>query len=176
MEVEVPLPHAGFMRRVYPGFVQLSAFLSMNVDRHKQAFKDLYQHLVDGEHDKAQAIKGFYDEYLAVNDLPAEFYLETIAKVFQTYDLARGALMYRGRLVDTQAIRRCALMTVEGERDDICAVGQTVAAQDLCTSIRPSKRVHHIQTGVGHYGVFSGKKWNQQIYPRVRDMIYANQL
>ena len=170
----VPLPHAGFMRRVYPGFVQLSAFLSMNVDRHKQAFKDLYQHLVDGEHDKAQAIKGFYDEYLAVNDLPAEFYLETIAKVFQTYDLARGALMYRGRLVDTKAIRRCALMTVEGERDDICAVGQTVAAQDLCSSIRPYRKNHHVQTGVGHYGVFSGKRWNQQIYPRVRDSIYAS--
>jgi poly(3-hydroxybutyrate) depolymerase len=170
----VPLPHAGFMRRVYPGFVQLSAFLSMNPERHKQAFKDLYQHLVDGEHDKAHAIKTFYDEYLAVNDLPAEFYLETIVKVFQTYDLAKGALMYRGRLVDTKAIRRTALMTVEGERDDICAAGQTVAAQDLCSSIRPYLKNHHVQTGVGHYGVFSGKKWNQQIYPRVRDAIHAS--
>ncbi len=170
----VPLPHAGFMRRVYPGFVQLSAFLSMNVDRHKQAFKDLYQHLVDGEQDKAHSIKTFYDEYLAVNDLPAEFYLETIAKVFQTYDLAKGELMYRGRLVDTKAIRRTALMTVEGERDDICSVGQTVAAQDLCSSIRPYLKNHHVQTGVGHYGVFSGRKWNQQIYPRVRDSIHAS--
>jgi poly(3-hydroxybutyrate) depolymerase len=170
----VPLPHAGFMRRVYPGFVQLSAFLSMNPERHKQAFKDLYRHLVDGEHDKAHGIKSFYDEYLAVNDLPAEFYLETIVKVFQTYDLAKGELMYRGRLVDTKAIRRTALMTVEGERDDICAVGQTVAAQDLCSSIRPYLKNHHVQTGVGHYGVFSGKKWNQQIYPRVRDAIHAS--
>ena len=170
----VPLPHAGFMRRVYPGFVQLSAFLSMNPARHKQAFKDLYGHLVDGEHDKAEAIKSFYDEYLAVNDLPAEFYLETIVKVFQTYDLAKGELMYRGRLVDTKAIRRTALMTVEGERDDICAVGQTVAAQDLCSSIRPYLKNHYVQTGVGHYGVFSGKKWNQQIYPRVRDAIHAS--
>jgi poly(3-hydroxybutyrate) depolymerase len=170
----VPLPHAGFMRRVYPGFVQLSAFLSMNPERHKQAFKDLYQHLVDGEHDKAHGIKTFYDEYLAVNDLPAEFYLETIQKVFQTYDLAKGELMYRGRLVDTRAIRRTALMTVEGERDDICSVGQTVAAQDLCSSIRPYLKNHHVQTGVGHYGVFSGKKWNQQIYPRVRDAIHAS--
>jgi poly(3-hydroxybutyrate) depolymerase len=170
----VPLPHAGFMRRVYPGFVQLSAFLSMNPERHKQAFKDLYQHLADGEHDKAQTIKSFYDEYLAVNDLPAEFYLETIVKVFQTYDLAKGELMYRGRLVDTKAIRRTALMTVEGERDDICSVGQTVAAQDLCSSIRPYLKNHHVQTGVGHYGVFSGKKWNQQIYPRVRDAIHAS--
>jgi poly(3-hydroxybutyrate) depolymerase len=170
----VPLPHAGFMRRVYPGFVQLSAFLSMNPQRHKQAFKDLYSHLVDGEHDKAQTIKAFYDEYLAVNDLPAEFYLETIEKVFQTYDLAKGELMYRGRLVDTKAIRRTALMTVEGERDDICSVGQTVAAQDLCSSIRPYLKNHHVQTGVGHYGVFSGKRWNQQIYPRVRDSIHAS--
>lgn len=170
----VPLPHAGFMRRVYPGFVQLSAFMSMNPERHKQAFVDLYRHLVDGEHDKAHAIKAFYDEYLAVNDLPAEFYLETIVKVFQTYDLARGELMYRGRRVDTKAIRRTALMTVEGERDDICAVGQTVAAQDLCSSIRPYLKNHYVQTGVGHYGVFSGKKWNQQIYPRVRDAIHAS--
>jgi poly(3-hydroxybutyrate) depolymerase len=170
----VPLPHAGFMRRVYPGFVQLSAFLSMNPERHKQAFKDLYSHLADGEHDKAQTIKAFYDEYLAVNDLPAEFYLETIAKVFQTYDLAKGELMYRGRLVDTKAIRRTALMTVEGERDDICSVGQTVAAQDLCSNIRPYLKNHHVQTGVGHYGVFSGKRWNQQIYPRVRDAIHAS--
>ena len=170
----VPLPHAGFMRRVYPGFVQLSAFLSMNPERHKQAFKDLYRHLVDGEQEKAHGIKTFYDEYLAVNDLPAEFYLETIVKVFQTYDLAKGELMYRGRLVDTKAIRRTALMTVEGERDDICAVGQTVAAQDLCGSIRPYLKNHYVQTGVGHYGVFSGKKWNQQIYPRVRDAIHAS--
>jgi poly(3-hydroxybutyrate) depolymerase len=170
----VPLPHAGFMRRVYPGFVQLSAFLSMNPERHKQAFVDLYHHLADGEQEKAHGIKSFYDEYLAVNDLPAEFYLETIVKVFQTYDLAKGELMFRGRLVDTRAIRRTALTTVEGERDDICAVGQTVAAQDLCSSIRPYLKNHHVQTGVGHYGVFSGKKWNQQIYPRVRDAIHAS--
>ena len=171
----VPMPHAGFMRRVYPGFVQLSAFMSMNPDRHQQAFRDLYQHLVDGEMEKANTIRNFYDEYLAVNDLPAEFYLETIGKVFQTYDLAMGKFVYRGRTVNTHAIRRSALMTVEGERDDICAVGQTVAAQDLCTSIRPYLRTHHVQTGVGHYGVFSGRKWNQQIYPRVRDSIYASQ-
>jgi poly(3-hydroxybutyrate) depolymerase len=170
----VPLPHAGFMRRVYPGFVQLSAFMSMNLERHKQAFVDMYKHTVDGDHDKALSIKTFYDEYLAVNDLPAEFYLETIQKVFQTYDLAMGKLVYRGRLVNTRAIRRTALMTVEGERDDICSVGQTVAAQDLCSSIRPYLKNHHVQTGVGHYGVFSGRKWNQQIYPRVRDAIHAS--
>ena len=170
----VPLPHAGFMRRVYPGFVQLSAFLSMNPERHKNAFKDLYRHLVDGDVEKANIIRVFYDEYLAVNDLPAEFYLETVEKVFQTYDLARGVLTYQGRTVDTAAIRRTALMTVEGERDDICSVGQTVAAQDLCPNIRPYMKTHHVQTGVGHYGVFSGKKWNQQIYPRVREHIHAS--
>ncbi|MDP1954088.1 MAG: polyhydroxyalkanoate depolymerase [Polaromonas sp.] len=170
----VPLPHAGYMRRVYPGFVQLSAFLSMNLDRHKKSFKDMYQHLVDGDVDKANVIRLFYDEYLAVNDLPAEFYLETVEKVFQTYDLAVGKLSYRGRIVNPAAIRRTALMTVEGERDDICSVGQTVAAQDLCSSIRPFMKTHHVQTGVGHYGVFSGRRWNQQIYPRVREMIHAS--
>ena len=170
----VPLPHAGFMRRVYPGFVQLSAFMSMNPDRHRQSFRDIYDHLDHGRLEQAAAIQSFYEEYLAVNDLPAEFYLETVAKVFQTHDLPRGELSWRGRRVDPGAIRRTALLTVEGERDDICAVGQTVAAQDLCTSIRPYRKTHHIQTGVGHYGVFSGRRWNQQIYPRVRDVIHAS--
>ena len=171
---QVPLPHAGHGRRVYPGFVQLSAFLSMNLERHKKSFKDLYRHLVEGDVEKADVIRLFYDEYLAVNDLPAEFYLETVEKVFQTYDLPLGKLGYRGRLVNPGAIRHTALMTVEGERDDICAVGQTVAAQDLCPNIPLHRRVHHVQTGVGHYGVFSGRRWNQQIYPRVREMIHAS--
>jgi poly(3-hydroxybutyrate) depolymerase len=170
----VPLPHAGFMRRVYPGFIQLSAFMSMNPERHKQAFKDMYAHLVSGDTEKATTIQNFYDEYLAVNDLPAEFYLETVQKVFQTYDLPMGTLTYKGRIVNPKAIRKTALLTIEGERDDICAVGQTVAAHDMCSSIRPYMKNHHIQTGVGHYGVFSGKKWNQQIYPRVRDSIHAS--
>ena len=168
------VPARGHMRRVYPGFIQLSAFMSMNPERHKKSFEDLYQHLVDGEIDKANIIRTFYEEYLAVNDLAAEFYLETVEKVFQTYDLPRGVLTYRDRTVNPAAIRRTALMTVEGERDDICSVGQTVAAQDLCPSIRPYLKTHHIQTGVGHYGVFSGRKWNQQIYPRVRDMIHSS--
>ncbi len=170
----VPLPHRGYMRRVYPGFVQLSAFMSMNLERHKKSFEDLYHHLVEGDLERADTIRAFYDEYLAVNDLPAEFYLETVEKVFQTYDLAVGKLQWRGRRVDPGAIRRTALFTVEGERDDICAVGQTVAAQDLCTGIRPYLKSHHIQTGVGHYGVFSGRKWQQQIYPRLRDVVYAS--
>jgi poly(3-hydroxybutyrate) depolymerase len=169
----VPLPHAGFMRRVYPGFVQLTAFMSMNLERHKQQYKDMYKYLLDGELEKAETIRVFYDEYLAVNDLPAEFYLETVEKVFQTYDLPLGKLTYRGRKVDPKAIRRTALMTVEGERDDICSIGQTLAAQDMCSNLRPMLKTHHVQTGVGHYGVFSGRRWNQEIYPRVRDMIYA---
>ncbi|MDD0841038.1 polyhydroxyalkanoate depolymerase [Curvibacter sp. HBC61] len=171
----VPWPHRGFMRRVYPGFVQLSAFISMNPDRHQQSFKNMYQHLVDGEFEQAETLKTFYDEYLAVNDLPAEFYLETVEKVFQTYDLPLGKLTFQGRTVDPAAIRRTALLTIEGERDDICSVGQTVAAQDLCRNVRPYLKNHHVQTGVGHYGVFSGRKWNQQIYPRVRDSIHASQ-
>lgn len=169
----VPPPHKGQMRRVYPGFVQLSAFLGMNLERHKQQVRSLYQHLVDGELEKAEAIRAFYDEYLAVNDLPAEFYLETVAKVFQSYDLARGALAYRGRAVRPEAIRRTWLLTVEGERDDICSVGQTLAAQDLCSGIRPYMKLHHVQVGVGHYGVFSGRKWRNEIYPRVREMIHG---
>jgi poly(3-hydroxybutyrate) depolymerase len=169
----VPPPHAGQMRRVYPGFVQLSAFLSMNLERHLQQFRNLYQHLVEGDGEKAEAIRLFYDEYLAVNDLPAEFYLETVEKVFQTFDLARGVLTWRGRPVRPEAIRRTWLFTVEGERDDICAVGQTVAAHDLCSGIRPYMKLHHIQTGVGHYGVFSGRRWKNEIYPRLREMIHG---
>ncbi|MFC6280150.1 MULTISPECIES: polyhydroxyalkanoate depolymerase [Polaromonas] len=171
----VPWPHKGMMRRVYPGFLQLTAFLSMNMERHKKSFADLYRHARDGEFDKAQIIRTFYDEYLAVNDLPAAFYLQTVSKVFQTYDLPRDELTWRGRRVNLKAIRRTALLTVEGERDDICAVGQTVAAQDLCSSIRPYMKSHHLQAGVGHYGVFSGRKWNQQIYPRVRDVIHGSE-
>jgi poly(3-hydroxybutyrate) depolymerase len=169
----VPWPHAGMMRRVYPGFLQLAAFMSMNPERHKQQFQKLYEYLVEGDLEKAATIRDFYDEYLAVNDLPAEFYLETVERVFQTYDLPRGALTVGERKVDPAAIRRTALLTVEGERDDICAVGQTVAAQDLCTSVRPYLKIHHLQAGVGHYGVFSGSKWNAQIYPRVRETIHT---
>ena len=167
----VPLPHIGFMRKVYPGFVQLSAFMSMNMNRHKEAFKNLYEHLRDGRVEEAESIRKFYDEYLAVNDLPAEFYLETVRKVFQTYDLPLGQLTFRGRLVRPAAIRRTSLMTVEGERDDICGMGQTLAAQDLCSLLPDYRKTHHLQAGVGHYGVFNGKRWDAQIYPVVRNLI-----
>jgi poly(3-hydroxybutyrate) depolymerase len=168
----VPWRYPGAMRRVYPGFLQLSAFMSMNPQRHARAFGDLYNHLEDGELDAAAATTRFYDEYFAVNDLPAEFYLETVGQVFQDYALAKGELRVRGEVVEPAAIRRTALFTVEGERDDICSIGQTVAAHDLCSGIRPYMKSHHVQLGVGHYGVFSGRRWQQQIYPRVREMIH----
>ena len=168
----VPWRYPGGMRRVYPGFLQLTAFMSMNLERHKQAFRDLYHQLKDGEHQSAEHTKRFYEEYFAVNDLPAEFYLETVAQVFQEYKLAKGEFLVRGERVDPAAIRRTALFTVEGERDDICSIGQTVAAHDLCSGIRPYMKSHHVQLGVGHYGVFSGRRWQQQIYPRVREMIH----
>jgi len=168
----VPLGQKGAFRKVYPGFVQLSAFLSMNMERHIKAFQDMQHFITLGEHDKAAHTKAFYEEYFAVSDLPAEFYLETVRAVFQDYDLPRGELMWHGVKVDPTAIRRTALFTVEGERDDICAVGQTVAAQDLCTAVRPYWRTQHVQTGVGHYGVFSGRRWQNEIYPRVRDVIH----
>ena len=171
----VPWQHAGAGRRVYPGFVQLSAFMSMNKDRHANAFKDYYQHLVADEFDKAEVTRTFYEEYLAVADLSADFYLETVERVFQTYDLPRGELMFKGRRVNPAAIRRTALLTVEGERDDICAVGQTLAAQDLASSLKAYLRTHYIQPNVGHYGVFSGRRWQRQVYPLVRHVIQVSQ-
>jgi poly(3-hydroxybutyrate) depolymerase len=170
----VPARFAGGVRQVYPGFVQLAAFMSMNIERHVKSFRTLFQHIVDGETEKADAIRKFYDEYFAVMDLPGEFYLETISAVFQEFLLPQGKLEVNGRRVNPAAIRRTALLTVEGERDDICSVGQTVVAQDLCTSIRPYRKMHHVQTGVGHYGVFSGRRWSTQIYPMVRDIIYVS--
>lgn len=168
----VPWRFPGATRRVYPGFVQLIAFVSMNRERHEQALRDLYDLRARGEHDKADAIQTFYAEYFATMDLTAEFYLETVSLVFQRFLLAQGLLDVAGRRVATQAIRRTALLTVEGERDDICSIGQTMAAQDLCTNVRPYMRMHHIQTGVGHYGVFNGRHWEAQVYPLVRETIY----
>ena len=170
----VPRKYSGGGRKVYPGFVQLAAFVSMNINRHYNAHQELYDHLARGEHDKAQAIKTFYDEYFSVLDLPAEFYLETVSRVFQEASLPNGTLKFRGELVDLKAIRKTALLTVEGERDDICALGQTAVAHDLCSSLKPHLKRHHMQAGVGHYGVFSGKRWEGQIYPIVRNMILAS--
>lgn len=171
----VPTRYPGAGRRVYPGFVQLSAFMSMNIDRHRKAHLDLYENLAKGEIKKAETTKAFYDEYFAVLDLAAEFYLETVQWIFQEARLAKGELDFRGERVEPRAIRRTALLTVEGERDDICALGQTSAAHDLCKGIKPYLRRHHMQAGVGHYGVFSGKRWEEQVYPIVRNMILASE-
>ena len=170
----VPMRHAGAFRRVYPGFLQLSAFMSMNLERHLKSFLDLYNHLSEGNSEKAAAIRAFYQEYFAVADLDAAFFIETVRLVFQEHVLPRGEMTWRGRRIDPRAIRRTALLTVEGERDDICAIGQTMAAHDLCTSVRPYMKRHHMQAGVGHYGVFSGRHWSAQIYPIVRDQVYLN--
>ncbi len=170
----VPLRHAGAERRVYPGFLQLSAFMNMNLERHITSFRELFENLVRGETEKAEAARRFYEEYFAVADLPAEFYLETVRLVFQEHALARGKLKWRGRKVDPSAIRRTALLTVEGEKDDICSLGQTLAAQDLCSKLRQYLKTHYIQAGAGHYGVFSGKRWSQHIYPVVRDVIHVS--
>jgi poly(3-hydroxybutyrate) depolymerase len=167
----VPGRYGGAGRQVYPGFVQLAAFMSMNIERHIKAHQDLYENLANGETAKAAQTKAFYDEYFAVLDLTAEFYLETVRLVFQEHTLPVGALTYQSRKVDPRAIRRTALFTVEGEKDDICAVGQTLAAHDLCSSLRPYRKRHHMQAGVGHYGVFSGRTWQHQIYPMVKNHI-----
>jgi len=170
----VPGRFAGGGRRVYPGFVQLAAFMSMNIDRHVKAHRELYENLAKGEQEKAAQTKAFYDEYFAVLDLTAEFYLETVKLVFQECALPLGQLTYRDIKVEPAAIRRTMLFTVEGEKDDICAVGQTLAAHDLCTSLRPYRKRHHMQAGVGHYGVFSGRTWQNQIYPMVKNVILAS--
>ena len=154
----VPWRHRGAGRRVHPGALQLAAFMAMNPERHLRAFQTQYRSLVAGDAAAAAAHRRFYEEYFAVMDLPAEFYLETIERVFQRHDLPAGRLTWRGRKVRPEAVRRAALLTVEGERDDICSVGQTMAALDLCRGIRPSLKRHHLQTGVGHYGVFSGRR------------------
>jgi poly(3-hydroxybutyrate) depolymerase len=170
----VPMRYPGAFRRVYPGFVQLTAFMTMNIERHVKAHKELYENLANGELEKAASTKAFYDEYFAVLDLTAEFYLETVRYIFQEYALPLGKLKWHGDTIDPNAIRRTMLLTVEGERDDICAVGQTVAAHDLCGKLRPYLKRHHMQAGVGHYGVFSGKRWETQVYPIVKNVILSS--
>jgi len=168
----VPARHPGAGRKVYPGFMQLAAFMNMNLDRHLRAFGQFYLNVAKGDDEKSHAARHFYREYFAVADLPAEFYLETVQRVFQQYDLPRGRLEYQGRRIDPRAIKRTALITIEGEKDDICALGQTLAAQDLCSRLRSYLRTHYVQAGVGHYGVFSGKRWEMSVYPVVRDAIH----
>lgn len=169
----VPYRYAGGGRKVYPGFLQLTAFMAMNMERHKSAHQKLYGHLAAGEIAEAEKIKAFYDEYFAVLDLTEEFYIETIDRIFHKAELATGDFTYLGRKVDPGAIRHTALLTVEGGRDDICSLGQTSAAHELCRSLRPHLKRHHMQANVGHYGTFSGKRWEREIYPVVRNMILA---
>lgn len=171
----VPGGFPGAQRRVYPGFVQLGAFMSMNMERHLASFAEMRHERERGDPAKADAINGFYREYFATSDLTAEFYLETVNSVFQQYDLPLGKLKVGARIVEPHAIRRTALLTIEGEKDDICAVGQTVAAQELCSGLRPYMKTHHVQTGVGHYGVFNGRRWDTQIYPLVRSTIHDHE-
>ncbi|RFU48750.1 polyhydroxyalkanoate depolymerase [Paraburkholderia sp. DHOC27] len=171
----VPPGFAGAHRRVYPGFVQLNAFMSMNLGRHLDSFETMYYERAKGDPAKAETIRIFYEEYFATMDLTADFYLETVETVFQRHALPLHELEVGGRLIEPSKIRRTALLTVEGEKDDICAIGQTLAAQDMCNKLRPYLKTHHVQTGVGHYGVFNGHRWERHIYPRVRAVIYDNE-
>ena len=170
----IPKQFNGAGRRVYPGFLQLMAFMSMNSNRHAESFRKLYDYRINGETEKADVIHDFYEEYFAIMDLSAPFYLDTIQKVFQDRDLANGKLTFQGRLVNPKLIKKTFLLTVEGERDDICGIGQTLAAQDLCSGLPAYMKSHHLQAGVGHYGVFNGKRWDSQIYPVVRNLIQSS--
>lgn len=165
--MNVPWPQPGFMRPVYPGFLQLSGFMSMNLDRHMIAHKDFFMHLVKNDGEPAEKHRDFYDEYLAVMDLTAEFYLQTVETVFMKHALPRGEMTHRGIPVDTTKIRQVALLTVEGENDDISGVGQTHAAQTICTNIPDDMRMHYVQPDVGHYGVFNGSRFRKEIAPRI---------
>jgi poly(3-hydroxybutyrate) depolymerase len=172
--MQVPWPQPGVMRNVYPGFLQLSGFMSMNLDRHMIAHKDFFFHLVKNDGEPAERHRDFYDEYLAVMDLTAEFYLQTVDTVFIRHSLPKGEMMHRGEHVDPSKITRTALFTVEGENDDISGLGQTRAAQTLCSNLPDHKRAHYMQPDVGHYGVFNGSRFRQEIVPRIVEFMRAN--
>jgi poly(3-hydroxybutyrate) depolymerase len=168
----VPATEAGAGRRVCPGFFQLGGFVSMNVDRHLAAHWKLFRDVLEGDENAADVNRRFYDEYLAVMDLPAEYYLQTVRTVFQEDALPQGTMKYRGvRPVRPAAIQRTALLTVEGEKDDITGLGQTLAAHALCSGISPENKQHHQQPGAGHYGVFSGRRWRDEVAPLIREFI-----
>jgi poly(3-hydroxybutyrate) depolymerase len=172
--MKVPAPHAGMMRDVYPGFLQLGGFMTMNLDRHLDAHRELFWHLVEGDGDSAEKHREFYDEYMSVMDLTADFYLQTVEKVFVSHDLPKGTLTHRNHRVDPSKITQTALMTIEGERDDISGVGQTEAAQDLCSNLPQQKKLHYLQPGVGHYGVFNGSRFRKEIVPRIVEFVNKN--
>ena len=170
----VPVYYPGAMRRVYPGFVQLSGFMSMNLDRHVGEHMRLFEHLVKGDGEEAKAHRKFYDEYLSVMDITAEFYLQTVERVFQLCSLPNGTFRWKDRTVDPSAITETALLTVEGEHDDISAPGQTYAAHGLCSGLAPEKKQQLLAKGVGHYGIFNGRRWRTEIQPVVRDFMRKN--
>jgi len=172
--MQAPWPAPGFGREVYPGFLQLSGFMSMNLDRHVMAHKDFFMHVVKNDGDDAEKHRAFYDEYLAVMDLTAEFYLQTVDTVFVRHALPKGEMTHRGIPVDPAAIRNTALFTVEGENDDISGLGQTKAAQDLCVNIPGERKAHYVQPSVGHYGVFNGSRFRAEIVPRIVDFIASH--
>ena len=167
----VPFPYPGFGREVYPGFLQLSGFMAMNLDRHVSAHFDMFNHLVSGDGDSAEKHREFYDEYMAVMDLAAEYYMQTVETVFVRHALPKGEMTHRGRRVDLTAIRKSGLLSVEGEKDDISGVGQTCAANELCVNIPDSRKHYHLAEGVGHYGVFNGSRFRKEIAPRIREFI-----
>jgi poly(3-hydroxybutyrate) depolymerase len=169
----VPPRYPGAFRRVYPGFLQLAGFLSMNLGRHVSAHWSMFNNLVKGDGEGAAATRAFYKEYTSVMDLPADFYLQTIKRVFHDHDLPNGGFRVRGQPVEPAGIKRTALMTVEGEKDDVCAPGQTFAAHALCSGLSAAKKTHHLQPKVGHYGVFHGRRWQTETYPKVREFIRA---
>jgi poly(3-hydroxybutyrate) depolymerase len=171
---KVPFPHPGFMRDVYPGFLQLNGFMTMNLDRHIEAHRNLFKHLVTGDGDSATKHREFYDEYLAVMDLSAEYYLQTVETVFIRHALPLGTMTHRGKPVDLKQIRRVGLLTIEGEHDDISGVGQTQAAHGLCANIPADMKAHYLQPGVGHYGVFNGSRFRSEIAPRISDFILTH--
>jgi poly(3-hydroxybutyrate) depolymerase len=171
---QVPFPNPGMLRNVYPGFLQIGGFMSMNLDRHLGAHHEMFMHLVRGDGDSAQKHREFYDEYLAVMDLAAEFYLQTVQTVFVRHDLPKGNMTHRGARVDPSKIHRVALLTIEGENDDISGVGQTEAAHRLCVGIPSDRKAHWLQPGVGHYGVFNGSRFRAEIVPRVADFVLSN--
>lgn len=168
---QVPFPNAGFLRPVYPGYMQLTGFMTMNLERHATAHIELFNHLVKGDDCSVRQHNDFYEEYLAVMDLPARFYLDTIERVFQRHALANGTFRHRGTKVDCGAISKTSLHTIEGERDDICGRGQTSAAHRICTGIARDDRQEYVQPAVGHYGVFNGSRFRREVLPRMTKWI-----
>jgi poly(3-hydroxybutyrate) depolymerase len=170
----VPFGNAGFLRRVYPGFLQLAGFMAMNLDRHMEAHWQMFLHLVDGDGETLAAKRSFYEEYRAVMDLSAEFYLQTIHAVFHEHLLPRGLLTHHGHRVDPTANERTAMLTIEGQRDDISGLGQTRAAQGLATRLTPDMKEHWEQPNVGHYGLFNGQRFREEVAPRIKRFIQAH--